>query len=100
MLLNSKLDKLVLGKCLRQSLFKRYYIIINNKTYKTLIKTLTPTFLCSNHSAPAKINFLKFIGGENIMKKRYIIIGIIIGIIIIGGIIAMIINNSKKDKSR
>ena len=31
------------------------------------------------------------------MKKRYIIIGIIIGIIIIGGIIAMIINNSKKE---
>ena len=31
------------------------------------------------------------------MKKRYIIIGIIIGIIIIGGIIAMTINNSKKE---
>ena len=31
------------------------------------------------------------------MKKRYIIIGIIIGIIIIGGIIAMIINHSKKE---
>lgn len=33
------------------------------------------------------------------MKKRYIIIGIIIGIIIIGGIIAMIINNSKKENT-
>lgn len=55
MLLNSKLDKLVLGKCLRQSLFKRYYIIINNKTYKTLIKTLTPICVCSNHTIPTKI---------------------------------------------
>ena len=54
MLLNSKLDKLVWGKYLRQSSFKRYYIIINNKTYKTLIKTLILTVPTSSKLFKAK----------------------------------------------
>ena len=53
MSLNSKLDKIGMGKCLRQSRFKRYYITINNNIYKTLIKTLTPTCVSSNLTTQA-----------------------------------------------